>query len=125
VGLHRHAAEAEAEAGGAVSRPSVHTLITEVSVSAVPFDDPEADLFTLTVAWRGGETYAVFKRDHWNLSITGEWGFEVLPFERTDEWIATHRFSYDEALALAVKHAPQMTCNGQTAEQYLAWRAEQ
>lgn len=104
---------------------TVHTRVTEVSVSAVPFDDPESTLFTLTVSWRGGETYAVLKRGHWNLGTDGEWDFEVLPSERTDEWIATHRFSYDEALELAVKHAPSMTCNGQTVEQYLAWRAEQ
>jgi hypothetical protein len=48
------------------------------------------------------------------LSSNGTWDFEHTPSERTDEWIATHRFDFDAAQELAKQHARLMHVNGFT-----------
>jgi hypothetical protein len=83
---------------------SVSQRITEVTVSALPAEHVNYDLYSVKVQWRGGETYAV-KRLGQVLDVDGEWDYEPNPSNRDDEWIAAHRFSYEEAVRLATKAA--------------------
>lgn len=101
----------------------VKSRVTEVSYCALPEDDINAMQVTVQVQWRGGGRYAVIHRSMC-LSADGEWDYESIPSERTDEWKVAHRFSYEEACSLAEKAALTVTCNGLNAEALLAW-AEQ
>lgn len=92
----------------------IHTRITEVTVSVVPEGSIDHDVFSVKVAWRGGERYAVVRRGRC-LSHDGTWDYETIPSERTDDWIATHRFTYDEAYRRAIEVAPTIKVNGFTA----------
>jgi hypothetical protein len=98
---------------------TVHSRITEVTVSAVSEDNINHGLYAITVQWRGGETYAVI-RHRMALGTDGEWDYEPIPSDRDDEWIATHRFTYDSAYELAVRAAPQVIVNGLTVADALA-----
>jgi hypothetical protein len=69
----------------------------------------DATYWDITVEWRGGTTWAV-------LSGSGH-----TCLGRGDEWIATHRFSEDEALALAKSVIGTVRVNGKTAQEHLAW----
>lgn len=59
----------------------------------------------ITVAWRGGATWAVLQGPRstpqfvWS-EEEGEWVYEPLPSSRTDEFIAATRFTLDEALSI-------------------------
>lgn len=97
----------------------VHMRLTEVTVSAVPEGNVNHALFSVKVSWRGGETYAV-ERHRECLGADGEWDYEPLPSGRTDEWIATHRFGYDEALRLAHEACQHITVNFHSVADVLA-----
>ena len=90
---------------------------TEYTVSLLPRDDPNGRNFNITVEYRGDDKWAIcwFRQC---LSATGEWDWESIPSERTEEWLAAHRFDLDVALRLAKTAAPGVTCNGITAQ---AW----
>jgi hypothetical protein len=104
---------------------TVNVRLTEVTVCALPEDNFDHDCYALKVQWRGGETYAVVRGTK-ALGVDGEWDYEpssfcrIDPSGRTDEWIATHRFGYDEALRRAVEAAPHVTVNGRTVADCLA-----
>jgi hypothetical protein len=74
---------------------------------------------TIAVEHRGRGTWAVTDAPYC-LGSDGEWGYEMRPSEREDEWLATHRFDLDDALALAKREAPLMVVNGWTVPQILA-----
>lgn len=101
------------------AHPGVNTRITEVTVSAIPEDNINHHSYAITVQWRGGETYAVCD-GAMALGTDGEWDYEPSPSGRDDEWIATHRFTYDRAYQLAVEAAPHVTVNGFTVAETLA-----
>lgn len=94
-----------------MATPEVHALITEVMVCVLPNDHEDYEAFAIKVQWRGDDRYAV-KRLSRVLGIDGKWSYEPNPSSRDDEWIAGHRFSYHEAMALAVKAAPHVAING-------------
>lgn len=96
-----------------------HVRITEVTVSAVPEGNINHSVFAVQVAWRGGENYAVVRLGRC-LGKDGEWSYESIPSERTDEWIAAHRFTYDEAYRRAIDIAPTIKVNGFTVADVLA-----
>lgn len=89
---------------------------TEYTVSLLPADHPDCELYAVTVEWRGSGRWAVcrFRRC---LDANLAWDWESIPGEREDEWLATHRFDLDTALALARRVAPGVTTNGRTAHQ--------
>lgn len=89
--------------------PEAQAHPTEYTVSCLPLDHPDADSFTLYVRWTGGDRWKVTTMFKDALAADGEWDGEPLPSERTDEWLAAHRFDFDTALALAKEHAPRMT----------------
>jgi hypothetical protein len=98
----------------------VHMRVTEVTVSAVPETNINHGHFSIAVAWRGpGDVYAVIRFGQC-LATDGTWDYEPNPSSRTDEWIATHRFPYDQAVALAATAAQFLTVNGFTVADILA-----
>lgn len=99
--------------------PVVHSRLTEVTLSAIPEDNINHSLYSVTVTWRGGDQYAV-KRHSQVLGADGTWEYEPSPSNRTDEWIATHRFDYDTAMRLAHEACQHVTVNGLTVADTLA-----
>lgn len=81
--------------------------VATYEVSCLPRDHPERFAFTVTVEYRGNDLWAV-KSGTWCYAADGSRDPESIPSERTDEWLATHRFPFDEALALAKQIAPHM-----------------
>lgn len=98
----------------------VNVQPTEYLVSCLPLDDITAHVFTIKVQWRASDRWAVLLRGTWALGIDGEWDYEPIPSERTDEWKAAHRFDLDTALRLAKEAAPDLTCNRWTVADALA-----
>jgi len=103
------------------SVPEAQAKATNYTVSCLPEGDINRPGFTLNVAYRGDDAWAVIDTPYC-LSTNGTWDFEHTPSERTDEWIATHRFDLDTALRLAKQHARLMTVNGHTVTDALAMR---
>jgi len=103
--------------------------ITEYKVSVFPdkmanskdmLAAEEADTWSLTVAWRGRDKWAVMTGMRRCLGTDGKWDWEPSPSNREDDWLATHRFDLETALRLAAEHAPKVTINGLTALDILA-----
>lgn len=99
--------------------PNVHVRVTEVTISALPEDNVNHGIYAVQVQWRGDDRYAV-KQHGLVLGADGEWDYEPTPSSREDDWIATHRFGYDEAFERAVQAAPHVTVNGFTVADSLA-----
>ncbi|ARX81577.1 hypothetical protein SMD44_00975 [Streptomyces alboflavus] len=97
----------------------VFVQTTEVEVSVLPEGDINRLVFTITVAYRGDDQWAVIRHGEC-LGSDGNWDYELRPSEREDEWLATHRFDFQTALKLATDAAPGIRCNGETAVD--AWR---
>ena len=96
---------------------------TEFTLSALPEDDINASAYQIKVAYRGRGLWAV-SRHRQCLGRSGAWDWESIPSERTDEWLAEHRFLLGEALRLAREELPKLRVNGMTAAEVQAW-AEQ
>ena len=94
-------------------QPTVYT------VSLLPLDHFDAHVFAVTVEWRGEGRWAV-KWAGRCLSVDGRWDYESIPSERTDEWLATHRFTCDEALERAKQVAPTIVVNGHRVQDVVA-----
>lgn len=99
--------------------PEATVRPTAYAVSCLPPDDPNADLFTLRVEWRGSDRWCVtdgaycYRKD-------GHKSYEPNPSSRTDRFKKAYRFPLDDALALAKRLAPKITINGHTVESVLA-----
>lgn len=121
----------ELDAAGREPVDGVYVRPTEYQVSVFPDEmhdsgdmliSSEAHTWSLTVAYRGCGKWAVTNGPGARqvLGTDGEWDWEPIPSSREDDWLATHRFSLDEALRLAREHAPKVTINGYTALDILA-----
>lgn len=99
--------------------PTATVQATKYLVSCIPEGTDGRSSFTLSVEYRGDDRWAVMDHPHC-LSADGAWDFEHIPSERTDEWIANHRFDLDTALDLARKNAPLLHANGFTVSDVLA-----
>ena len=84
-----------------------------VCVAGLPED--AMDSWAVQVSWRGNDLWAVKLHGRQCLGADGEWDWESLPSGRTDEWLATHRFTLEEALRRAREVCPTITVNGLTA----------
>jgi hypothetical protein len=93
--------------------------VTRYEVSCLPPDNTNARYFTITVEWRGGDRWAVCRLGEC-LGIGGDWDYESMPSNRTDSWLAAHRFDLETALRFAKVHAPRLTANGRTVADVLA-----
>ncbi|QVJ00383.1 hypothetical protein KGD82_16615 [Nocardiopsis eucommiae] len=96
----------------------VRVQSTTYRVSAVPGTHPDASHFTVAVEYRGHDLWAVTRHAEC-LSRAGEWVYEILPSERTDEWVADHRFAYTEAMRRAREIAPTLTVMGRSVTEVL------
>ncbi|MGI5162731.1 hypothetical protein ACQEU3_46995 [Spirillospora sp. CA-253888] len=103
-------------------RPEPTVRATRYAVCALPDDHEWRRHFVIHVEWRGDDRWAVVQPGEPApcLSSDGTWDWEMRPSERTDEWIATHRFDLDTALRLAEEAAPHLTVNGSTPADVLA-----
>ncbi|MFE6474550.1 hypothetical protein [Streptomyces rochei] len=81
---------------------------TRYLVTCVSEDEDPGGYRGITVEYRGDDRYAVLRLG-WCLGIDGEWDYEMRTSERTDEWLAAHRFDLDTALRLATEQAPLVT----------------
>jgi hypothetical protein len=97
----------------------IYERVTERTLSALPEDNINSHLFRVTVAYRGADRWAVLHHG-FCLNREGDWDYESIPSERTDEWLAEHRFSEDEAVRLAREAMPRLTVNGLTVDDVLA-----
>ena len=97
----------------------VSTRVTQYQVNALPESILDAHHWDVTVEYRGDGKWAIchFRQC---LGDDGEWDFEPSPSSRTDEWLATHRFTEEEALRLAREQAPNITVNGLTPADVIA-----
>jgi len=96
----------------------VDANVTEWSVSVLPEDNVNHHTYVITVAYRGRGRWAILHHG-FCLGRDGEWDYEVQPSSREDEWLDAHRFARDEALAIAVREAPNVVVNGRTAASLL------
>lgn len=94
--------------------PPVHIQPTKFLVAVLPIDSIDAETWGITVEWRGEDRWAVCRRKHC-LGHDGVWEAELQPSSRDEAWLATHRYSYEAAMALAARHAPGVKVNGVTA----------
>jgi hypothetical protein len=101
------------------SMAEVTVEATTLTVNAVPADVPQAYLWELTVERRGPDSWAVCRMREC-LGADGEWWFESIPSERSDEWLRTHRFDLSTAVRLARLEAPKVTVNGLSVADVLA-----
>lgn len=86
--------------------------VTQYTVSAVPKGmGSDAWAWAITVEYRDEGQWAV-KHHSSCLSSSGKWDYEPNPSSRTDAWKRRHRFTEEEALRLARKHAPNVCING-------------
>lgn len=95
--------------------PPVHVAVDRYTVNAMPEDAVQHYLWLITVERRRGTDSWAVCRHRMCLGRDGEWSWEPSSSNRTDEWIAEHRFPLQEALALAVKAAPLLTVGRLTA----------
>jgi len=91
--------------------------ITEVQVSILPEDNVNHGAYALQVSYRGDGRWAVMHM-RWCLGRDGEW--EPSPSERDDAWLAEHRFTYEEACALASDAVYDVQVNRISARDVLA-----
>jgi hypothetical protein len=99
--------------------PEVIVKPTEYYVGVLPQDDVNASTWSCSVAYRGFDKWAVVRSGQC-LNHADEWEWEPQPSSRDDEWIAYHRFDFDEAMERAKRVAPHIRTNGKTATEILA-----
>jgi hypothetical protein len=92
---------------------------TEYKVCCLPLDRKGAYHFTITVAWRGNDRWAVINSYGYCLGTDGQWDYEPSNSNREDDWLETHRYELDEALKLARREAPNAKVMGYTVEDAL------
>jgi hypothetical protein len=107
----------EPELTGGPAGPWARVRSYDVSIWPDEIECLDSETWKLAVEYRGRGLWAVTRGRYTRacLSKAGKWDWEILPSERDDEWLAGHRFTLDEALAVAAEHAPNVTINGMTA----------
>jgi hypothetical protein len=96
--------------------------VTEIEFSALPYDDIDYQHFTVTVAYRGRDLWAVVRHGSCLHKDGKKWDYEPMSSGRTDRWLKSHRFPLDAALKLAAKAVEKVTVNGMNPKQLLIWR---
>lgn len=90
---------------------SIRVTPTRYVVCALPEDDENSQVWSLTVEYRGpGDLWAVMHLSYC-LSRSGQWDYEPQPSSRTDDFKATHRFPLDEAIERAKTEYPKLIVN--------------
>lgn len=102
--------------------PSAVARITEYTVSCLPTSSVNYHSWSVKVAWRDGDRFAVLHAGQC-LDRNGKWSYEPTSSERTDEWLEAHQFDVDTALNLAAWAAPLIKVDGKTTVDVLEWEA--
>jgi len=100
-----------------------HVDVTRYEVSILPLGHRERSSWTLTVEYRGPDSWAVL----WGgMALSSNDGFDYEPSSsnRDDDYKATHRFPLAQAILRAKRVAPKLTVNGWTAREVLAGRRD-
>ena len=84
-------------------------------------DERDRGSWDLSVEERGEGRWAVLHLSYC-LGADGRFVYEPSPSNRTDEFLASHRFGLDEALALAKRAAPDVVVNGMRPADVIAFR---
>ena len=121
-GLSELPAQARESDEGLPAGAYVREIAYLVSMWPPGHDSDDASSWDIRVEWRGSDRWAVLHSRHC-LGTDGEWDWETIPSERTDEWIAAHRFTLEAALHLAREAAPKVVVSGMTPAQAQAWEA--
>ena len=102
----------------------VRAQLTKLRVMAECITDehPEGFHFAVYVEDRGRGSWAVTHEGNC-LSVDGTWDYEPNPSNRDNEWMALHRFTFNDAYTAAVAAAATVTLMGKTAAEYAAWYA--
>lgn len=98
---------------------TLNVILTELRVSLLPTDDIDFHTWSVAVAWRSDDKYAVTHIGY-VFNSDGEWEYEPQPSSRDDEFLARTRFDYWTAYRLACEQAPLVRINGMTAADVLA-----
>lgn len=77
----------------------------------------DASAWDIRIEERSAGKWAVVHASYCLGAHDGEWDHEPSPSNRTDEWIADHRFTLEEATRLAIDEAPFIMVNGLYATQ--------
>lgn len=86
---------------------------TQYLVTGLPDGDPDSQVWSLTIEWRGPgpDSWAVMHHAYC-LSKGGKWDYEPLPSSRTDAFIKRHRFTLAAAEHAARRELPKLIING-------------
>lgn len=95
-----------------IVRRNIRVQPTEYVVTSLSEDDVDSSAWQLRIAWRGENSWAVLWLSYC-YDADGGRELEPQPSSRTDEWLATHRFTYDEARQLALREFPKLVVNRQ------------
>lgn len=117
----------EAAHHGADENAPVRTAVSAYTVTCLPPDDPDADVYEVKVehcgVWEGRDLWRVVRGSHWILDRDGAWS--PVHNSHGPDWRATHRFSLEDALRLAKEAAPKVrAAGGMTPAQLLDWRGQ-
>lgn len=93
--------------------PLVYQHVTRMTLSALPPGHIDRDVFSVHVECRdlAKGRWAVVRLSKC-LNRDGEWVHEWQPSSRTKKWLKQHRFTYDEALAMASRAVLALRSNG-------------
>jgi hypothetical protein len=111
----------EAEAAE-LAAPSLTERPSAYEVCALPVGHRLFYRFVITVRLQGSDRWSVRlgrTTDGPALSRDGQWDYEQ-GHDLDDDWLGEHRYTLDEALAMAKVHAPLVQAQGYTVEQVLA-----
>lgn len=98
---------------------NVRQMVTRYTVSAVPEDHPTWYHWEINVQRIRRRDGAVRWAVLWGpdcLGADGEWDYNSVPSEHSDEWLAEHRFDLETAMRLAIAAAPEIVLNGVKAK---------
>lgn len=95
------------------------------TLSCFDREDPLCRHYHVVVEERSKGRWAVIEPMGSVLSSNGEWEDEPSPSSRTNEWLDSHRFSFETAMELAHKALPDIEANGVTAREMWKQKAEQ
>ena len=98
----------------------VYERVTRYEFSALPTDDINRTVYTITVEYRGDDKWAVMWLGN-AYDAKGRKKYEPLPSSRTEAFIRRYRHDLETAKRIAREMAPKIVVNGKTVEDALAW----
>ena len=104
---------AEALLDAARPKPTITVRPVTFYVTGLPDDNEDAFTWMLTIEWRGpGDLWAVMHHGRCLATDRVTWDMEPSPSNRDDDWKATHRFPWEQAVDHAVNALPKLVING-------------